>query len=44
MIEYIIPLIACMSPMFDYVLTLIIALAFVATVPCIIRGIVKIYV
>ena len=44
MISYVIPLIACMSPLWDYVLTLIIALAFVATVPCIVRGIIRIYV
>lgn len=44
MIDKIIPLIACMSPMWEYVLYLILSLAFVATVPCIIRGIVKFYV
>lgn len=40
MINKIIPLVACMKPMWGYVLTIIIALAFVATVPCIIRKIV----
>lgn len=41
MINYIIPLVACMSPMWSHVLTILIALAFVATVPCIIRQIVR---
>ena len=38
MINYIIPLVAAMRPMWSYVLTHIIALAFVATVPCILRA------
>lgn len=44
MIDYVIVLIACMSPMWDYVLTLYIALLVVATVPVIIREVVRIYV
>lgn len=41
MIDYIIPLIACYAPMWEYVMFLVLALAFVATVPCIIRQIVR---
>lgn len=44
MIDFVIYLVACMSPVWDYALTLIVALMFLATVPCIIRGIVDIYV
>lgn len=42
MINNMIPLIAAMSPMWTYVLNYIIALAFVATVPCILRAIIGI--
>ena len=41
MINYIIPLIATMTPIWSYVLTIILALAFVATVPCIVRNIIR---
>lgn len=41
MINYIIPLVATMAPMWSYVLTILIALAFVATVPCIVRKIIR---
>lgn len=44
MIDYIIPLVACMSPMWSYVLFILVALAFVATVPRIIREVVALYV
>lgn len=40
MIEYIIPLIACMKPMWFYVLNHLIALFFIATVPVILREII----
>lgn len=42
MINNIIPLVSSMAPMWNYVLTFVMALAFVATVPCIIRKIVRI--
>lgn len=41
MINYIIDLLGCMSPMWDYALTDLMALAFVATVPCLIREVVR---
>lgn len=44
MIGYIIQLVGCMSPFWSYALTHILALAFVATVPCILRKLVAIYV
>lgn len=44
MINYIVPLVATMRPMWGYVLTLILALAFVATVPVIVRKVVSIFV
>ncbi len=40
MIVNLIPLIASFSPFWEYVLNHIIALAFIATVPCIIRKVV----
>lgn len=40
MIDYIIPLIACMRPMWNYVMTHYISLCFIATVPCILRAII----
>lgn len=41
MINYIIPLITAFVPMWNYVLHLVFALCFVATVPCILRAIVR---
>lgn len=41
MLNYIIPLISKMSPMWGYVLDFVVALCFVATVPCILRRVVK---
>lgn len=41
MINYFIPLLATMSPMWDYALTSLMCLMFVATVPCILRYIIK---
>lgn len=40
MINYIIPLVACMSPMWTYILNNYIALCFIATVPIILRAII----
>lgn len=40
MIEYIIPLVACMKPIWSYILTEFIALCFIATVPVILREII----
>lgn len=40
MINYIIPLVSSFSPMWSYVLNLMISLFFVATVPCIVRGLI----
>ncbi len=40
MFENIIPLIGAFLPIWDYYLVYILALAFVATVPCIIRAII----
>lgn len=42
MINYVVPLVATMSPMWGYVLTHILALVFLCTVPCIIRKVVLI--
>lgn len=42
MINSIIPLIAAMKPMWNYVLIHIFALMFIATVPCILRAIIGI--
>lgn len=42
MINYIIPLLSCMTPMWSYVLIHIFALMFIATVPCILRAIIGI--
>lgn len=41
MINNFIDLIACYTPMFDYVLDFVLMLFFVATVPCILRKIVR---
>lgn len=41
MIQYIIPLIASFSPMWEYVLYHVFCLAFIATVPCIIREVIR---
>lgn len=41
MMNYIIPLLATMSPLWDYVLTTLMCMMFVATVPCILRYIIK---
>lgn len=42
MINFIIPLLAAMSPMWNYVLVHVFALMFIATVPCILRAIIGI--
>lgn len=39
MIGYVVSLIASVSPLWSYVLDYVFALAFVATVPCVIRGV-----
>lgn len=41
MIDYIIPLIATFAPMWEYCLNILLCLMFVATVPCIIRKIIR---
>ena len=41
MIDYVIPLVACMKPMWGYSLTVILALAFFVSVPCIIRRFIR---
>lgn len=37
MLSYVIPLIACMSPLWGYILNYVFVLGFIASVPCIIR-------
>lgn len=44
MIEYIIPLIVSWLPMWNYVFNILVALAFVATVPCVLREVCRLYV
>lgn len=40
MIDFVIPIISAWLPMWDYLLP-VFALCFVATVPCIIRGVIR---